>query len=96
MGSDTPSIMSGVTTDRARVVPSIWDVIVGRLLQGAGATTPLGRIPDLVQSVINFEALAEAGTINRDDLNLFEFADSAEEAWDVLVAHDIMNGPKQG
>ncbi len=46
-------------------------------------------------SVINFEALADAGTINREDLDLFSFADSAQEAWDILVAHGVMDGPKQ-
>ena len=33
------------------------------------------------EKVINFEALAEEGTINRDDLNLFRWCESAEEAW---------------
>ena len=38
------------------------------------------------RSVFNFEALVEAGTIDRADLDLFRFADSAEDVWDQLVA----------
>jgi predicted Rossmann-fold nucleotide-binding protein len=36
-------------------------------------------------TIINFEALADEGMINRSDMQLFEFADSAEEAWKYLV-----------
>lgn len=39
---------------------------------------------DYWKRVINFDALAEAETISRDDLALFEFANTAEEAWTVL------------
>ena len=35
--------------------------------------------------VINFEALAEEGTINRDDLNLFSWCETAEEAWQCIT-----------
>jgi len=35
--------------------------------------------------VINFEALAEEGTINRDDLKLFHWCETAEEAWAHIV-----------
>lgn len=34
--------------------------------------------------VINFEALAEAGTIAPDDTKLFHFVDTAQEGWDVV------------
>lgn len=34
--------------------------------------------------VINFEALADAGTISPDDTNLFSIVDSAEEGWEVI------------
>jgi uncharacterized protein (TIGR00730 family) len=34
------------------------------------------------QRVINFEALVEEGVISPDDLNLFKFVETAEEAWD--------------
>ena len=33
------------------------------------------------QRVINFEALVEEGVIAPDDLNLFTFVETAEEAW---------------
>jgi len=34
--------------------------------------------------VVNFEALAEEGTISPRDLELFRFVETADEAWDVL------------
>jgi len=34
--------------------------------------------------VINFEALVEEGTINAEDLNLFRYVSTAEEAWDII------------
>jgi uncharacterized protein (TIGR00730 family) len=34
--------------------------------------------------VINFDALAEEGTISREDLNLFQFVETADEAWDII------------
>jgi uncharacterized protein (TIGR00730 family) len=34
--------------------------------------------------VINFEALAEEGTINRRDLSLFHWCETAEEGWNVI------------
>ena len=34
--------------------------------------------------VVNFEALAEEGVINADDLKLFHMVETAEEAWDVI------------
>jgi uncharacterized protein (TIGR00730 family) len=40
--------------------------------------------------VINFDALTEAGTISPEDLNLFHFVETAEEAWaHVAAAHGI-------
>lgn len=41
------------------------------------------------ETVVNFEALADAGTISREDLNLFRFVDTAEEA---LAAIDDWQG----
>ncbi|GJM02839.1 MAG: lysine decarboxylase [Rhodomicrobium sp.] len=35
--------------------------------------------------IINFEALAEEGTISPDDLNLFRFAETAEEGWKIIA-----------
>jgi predicted Rossmann-fold nucleotide-binding protein len=34
--------------------------------------------------VINFEALAEAGTIAPDDTKLFHVVDTAQQGWDVI------------
>ena len=36
------------------------------------------------ERVINFEALVEEGVIAPDDLNLFRFVETAEEAWDYV------------
>ncbi|HET9784677.1 MAG TPA: TIGR00730 family Rossman fold protein, partial [Terriglobales bacterium] len=35
--------------------------------------------------VINFQALVDCGTISAEDLNLFHFADTPEEAFDILT-----------
>jgi uncharacterized protein (TIGR00730 family) len=42
------------------------------------------------QKAINFEALVEEGTISEQDLNIFRYVSTAEEAWDVIKAS---NGP---
>ena len=39
-------------------------------------------------SVINLDAIVEAGMITRDELGVCDFADDAEEAWTRLVARD--------
>ena len=39
--------------------------------------------------LVNFDALVEDGMIDAGDLNLFSFADTAEEAWDALLAHGL-------
>ncbi|MXU64064.1 LOG family protein [Oceanomicrobium pacificus] len=36
------------------------------------------------EKIVNWEALADAGTISDSDLDLFTFVDTAAEAWDVL------------
>lgn len=36
------------------------------------------------RKIINWEALADAGTISTHDLDLFRFVETAEEAWDIL------------
>ena len=36
---------------------------------------------DYWNRIINFEALAEEGTINREDLDLFDWCETAEDAW---------------
>ena len=37
------------------------------------------------EDIINFEALAAFGTIAPDDLELFQFAETAEEAWKIIA-----------
>src|SRR3984957_19630356 len=44
--------------------------------------------------VINFETLAEEGMIDRTDLDLFSYADDAEQAWQVLVRLGLKSGPR--
>lgn len=48
------------------------------------------------ERIINFEALAEEGTIARDDLSLFHFVETAEEAWQIVAGFyeiSAMGGP---
>jgi predicted Rossmann-fold nucleotide-binding protein len=40
--------------------------------------------------VINFNALVEEGTISAKDLDLFQFVETAEDAWDIISQ---VNGP---
>ena len=35
--------------------------------------------------IVNFEALAEEGVISRDDLDLFSWCETAEDAWDCIA-----------
>ena len=37
------------------------------------------------RKVLNFQFLADEGVIDDDDLDLFRYADTAEEAWDMIV-----------
>ena len=41
------------------------------------------------QRVVNFDALVEAETIGREELTLFEFADTAEAAWAILTRRGL-------
>jgi len=43
--------------------------------------------------VINFEALAEAGMISPDDLQIFRFADSADDIWTTLLSLGLEVSP---
>ena len=45
-------------------------------------------------SVINFEMLAAEGMIDRADLDLFAYADGAEEAWQELVGLGLRTGSR--
>ena len=47
-------------------------------------------------SIVNFDALVEYGTISPQDLDLFQYADSAEEAWDLLVAGGVLELRHEG
>ena len=44
------------------------------------------------ERVIDFEALADEGVINEDDLKLFNFVETAEEAWAHVCAHYRVDG----
>ncbi len=54
-------------------------------------TKRMERIPFLLfgrafwQRIVNFEGLAEFGTIAPDDLELFSFVETADEAWKVIA-----------
>ena len=56
-------------------------------------TGRMERVPLLLfgmefwRKVINFEALADAGTISPEDPDLFTVVDTAEEGWDVVRRH---------
>ena len=41
------------------------------------------------QRVINFEALAAEAMIDRNNLELFDYAESAEEVWQMLVRRGL-------
>ncbi|MEQ8482179.1 MAG: LOG family protein [Hoeflea sp.] len=38
-------------------------------------------------SIVNFQALADFGTISPEDLDLIEFVDTADEAWAIIARH---------
>ncbi len=35
--------------------------------------------------IINFEGLVEEGTISEEDLNIFQYAETAEQAWEIMT-----------
>lgn len=53
-------------------------------------TQRMQRVPVLLfgeefwRSIVNWEALADAGTISEEDLDLFHFVETAEAAWDLI------------
>ena len=63
-------------------------------------TGKMPRVPVLLidraywTRIVNFEALAEAGTISRADLDLFCYADDAESGWRELVRCRLRTGPR--
>lgn len=47
------------------------------------------------QKMVNFEALVEADMVRSEDIALFEFADTAEDAWATLVRRGLKTRPSQ-
>ena len=43
------------------------------------------------QSIINFDALVDEGTIDPHDLDLFQYVETAKEAWDVIQTFQLHN-----
>jgi predicted Rossmann-fold nucleotide-binding protein len=39
--------------------------------------------------MVNFEALVEEGMISPEDLDIFGYADDADEAWETLLAKGL-------
>jgi uncharacterized protein (TIGR00730 family) len=44
------------------------------------------------ENIINFEALAEEGTIDPEDLSLFQYVETAREAWDLIQTFSSHHG----
>ncbi len=44
------------------------------------------------RSIVNWEALADAGTISEEDLGLFHFVENAEEAWEIIAGRTTADG----
>ncbi len=61
-------------------------------------TKVIERIPMILfgkkfwKRLVNFEFLVEEGTISESDLDLFQFADTAEEAWELIVKAHALDG----
>ena len=55
-------------------------------------TKKIRRLPILLfgesywKKIINFQALVDEGVINAQDLDLFEYVETAEEAWERILA----------
>ena len=62
-------------------------------------TRKMGPVPVVLfdehywRSAVNFEALLTAEMVDPEDLALFDFADTAEEAWQALVRRGLKNVP---
>ena len=59
----------------------IWEFVV----RGLEVPTVLLPPPSMIwERIINWEALADAGTISEQDLDLFRFVETAQEAVDII------------
>ena len=62
-------------------------------------TRKMGPVPVVLfdehywRSVVNFEALLAAEMVDPEDLALFDFADTAEEAWQALIRRGLKGVP---
>jgi uncharacterized protein (TIGR00730 family) len=70
-----------LTLEQTRKAPPVPIVLVGR---------------DHWQRIVNFDALIDEGMIDRADLDLFTFADTAEEAWAALLRHGLRAHTPEG
>ena len=58
-------------------------------------TTRMARVPFLLfgekfwRSIINWDALSDAGTISAEDLDLFQYVETADEAMAILEAWEV-------
>lgn len=43
---------------------------------------------DFWKRIVNFEALVEEGTISPEDIELFQYVETAEEAWEIISRND--------
>ena len=61
-------------------------------------TDRMRRVPvllfgeDFWRRIINWEALADAGTISPEDLDLFHFVETAEEGWEIIRQAEGIEG----
>lgn len=63
-----------LTLQQTRKAPPMPIVLVGR---------------DYWRSIVDFDALVAHGMVEKRDLDLFAFANSAEEAWAAMLAHGL-------
>lgn len=58
------------------------------------------RIPFLLfdeaywRRIVNFEAMVEEGVISADDLNLFQYVETADQAWSIIAESHGIESPK--
>ena len=85
-GNGTSSLRQFGILGSLIVIIALFEILT--LLQ----TGKVGHVPIVLFNksywtrLINFDVMIEEGVIDRDDLKLFRFAESAEEIWKTLVA----------